>query len=90
VLNDNEDRSFERTCDNEARWTTECSIVKWDASSRLVVNRMFSKGGSGICASKILSTYIELHVQSISFWDHGLASSYPNLLHSLKYWARVR
>jgi len=35
-----------------------------------------------------LYTYIELHVQSISFWDHALASSLPNPLHSLKYWAR--
>jgi hypothetical protein len=35
-----------------------------------------------------LYTYIELHVQSISFWDHALASSLPNPLRSLKYWAR--
>ena len=53
-----------------------------------MINRIFSIGG--ICVSKVLCTYVELHVQSISSWDHGLASFWPNPLHSLKYWARDR
>ena len=59
--------------DNKIRWSTECSIIKWYIRGVRWSAAFFSI--VGICISKVLCTYEELHVQSISSWDHGLASS---------------